>query len=170
MTLSLMEHVQFEMAFMFAYSLREKTRAHRKLKFAIPSPFLISPISPQLSHELRRTLLLWGRDLLTTVSDDVPEDVKQRRLSEVIALFYSLIEKKNQAELGKRHLVLVDGVRPLPAWRWCSLSDVPRTLDVPQRNLWEELIRTRRWCFLSGKCHLPSRETLAWWCRPSATT
>jgi len=71
-TLSLLREVQYEMAFMFAYSLREKTHAHRSLK------------------------------------DDVPEDVKQRRLKEVIDLFYDLAIQKNEAELGKYHVVLVE--------------------------------------------------------------
>ena len=50
-TLSLLRAVQFDKAFMFAYSMREKTHAHRRL------------------------------------SDDVPEEIKQRRLSEVIQAF-----------------------------------------------------------------------------------
>jgi tRNA A37 methylthiotransferase MiaB len=34
-TLSLMEHVGYEQAFMFAYSLREKTHAHRHLVYVV---------------------------------------------------------------------------------------------------------------------------------------
>lgn len=58
---------------MFAYSLREKTHAHRSLQ------------------------------------DDVPEDVKQKRLSRMIAHFLEnqLMVSKN--EVGRHHLVLVDG-------------------------------------------------------------
>lgn len=48
-TLTLMEEVQYDMAFMFAYSMRDKTHA---------------------SHRL---------------DDDVPEDVKLKRLQEVCA-------------------------------------------------------------------------------------
>jgi len=73
MTVSLMEQVQFDMAFMFKYSTREKTHAHRTMK------------------------------------DDVPEAVKHNRLKDVIDTFYSNCEAKNQAELGKVHLVLVEG-------------------------------------------------------------
>merc|ERR1712137_839905 len=77
-TLSLMKEVEYEMAYMFAYSLREKTHAHRALK------------------------------------DDVPPEVKNRRLNEVINLFYPLAIKKNEAELNKNHVVLVekDAKRP----------------------------------------------------------
>jgi tRNA A37 methylthiotransferase MiaB len=47
-TLSLLDAVGYDMAYMFAYSVREKTHAHRRFE------------------------------------DDVPEDVKKRRLAEVI--------------------------------------------------------------------------------------
>lgn len=73
-TLSLMREVEFDAAFMFAYSLREKTHAHRALV------------------------------------DDVPEEVKQRRLREVIDTFHTTLHKKVQREqIGKTHVVLIEG-------------------------------------------------------------
>ncbi|HEX8547096.1 MAG TPA: tRNA (N6-isopentenyl adenosine(37)-C2)-methylthiotransferase MiaB [Cytophagaceae bacterium] len=42
-------------------------------------------------------------------ADDVPEDVKQRRLEEVIALQSSLSLKRNNEEIGKKHVVLAEG-------------------------------------------------------------
>ncbi len=54
-TLSLIEKVQYDMAFLFAYSMREKTHAHRRMQ------------------------------------DNVPEEVKKRRLIEMIETF-----KRNQ--------------------------------------------------------------------------
>ena len=74
-TLSLLELVAYEHAFMFAYSMREKTHTHRKLV------------------------------------DDVPEAVKSRRLNEVINTFHTKAIGVSQRELGKQHLVLIDGVR-----------------------------------------------------------
>jgi tRNA A37 methylthiotransferase MiaB len=50
-TLTLLEKVQYDMAFLFAYSMREKTHAHRRMQ------------------------------------DNVPEDVKKRRLIEMIDTF-----------------------------------------------------------------------------------
>lgn len=41
----------------------------------------------------------------------MPEDVKQRRLSEVIDTFHSVARAKAQHEVGKTHVVLVEGVR-----------------------------------------------------------
>ncbi|CAM9111226.1 unnamed protein product [Ectocarpus fasciculatus] len=73
-TLSLMEMVRYDQAFMYAYSLREKTRAARRLE------------------------------------DDVPPAVKQRRLEEVIETFRrNALAKNVEEEIGKDHLVLVEG-------------------------------------------------------------
>ena len=73
-TLTLMDEVQFDQAFMFAYSVREKTHAHR------------------------------------TMEDDVPADVKQRRLNEVIDCFRRNVQIRNtNVEIGKLRLVLVEG-------------------------------------------------------------
>ncbi|KAL7511142.1 hypothetical protein ACHAXN_008040 [Cyclotella atomus] len=73
-TLSLMEQVKFDQAFMFAYSMRGKTHAHR------------------------------------TMEDDVPPEVKNRRLNEVINLFRNKVQERNdQMEVGKLRLVLVEG-------------------------------------------------------------
>ncbi|XP_065838045.1 mitochondrial tRNA methylthiotransferase CDK5RAP1-like isoform X2 [Oscarella lobularis] len=72
-TMSLMNLVQYDMAYMFAYSMRQKTHAYHKL------------------------------------NDDVPKDVKQKRLQEVVTAFYSLAEKKQREKIGQRHLVLVEG-------------------------------------------------------------
>lgn len=72
-TMTLMEIVEYDLAYMFAYSERERTLAHRKYE------------------------------------DNVPEDVKKRRLTEIIQQQMSIQEKNNKQEIGKRHLVLVEG-------------------------------------------------------------
>lgn len=73
-TIALMNEVKFDQAFMFAYSLREKTHA---------------------AHNM---------------SDDVPEEVKQRRLTEIIETYRShLIRKNISDEYGQLRLVLVEG-------------------------------------------------------------
>lgn len=41
--------------------------------------------------------------------DDVPEDVKKRRLSEIITQQMNIQEELNKAQVGKRHLVLIEG-------------------------------------------------------------
>jgi hypothetical protein len=73
-TVSLLEHVEYEQAFLFAYSMRDKTNAHR------------------------------------TMEDNVPKDIKQRRLQELIDTFRTRVHAKNErVELGKLRLVLVEG-------------------------------------------------------------
>jgi len=72
-TVSLMETVGYEQAFMFAYSERDGTSAAR------------------------------------TMVDDVPEDVKQRRLQEVIDAFRGASAVHQEKEIGKVHLCSVEG-------------------------------------------------------------
>jgi MiaB/RimO family radical SAM methylthiotransferase len=72
-SLSLMREVKFEGAFLFAYSLRERTHAAYHLK------------------------------------DDVPEEVKKRRLNEVIAAYHKGALERNTEEVGRLHVVLVEG-------------------------------------------------------------
>ncbi len=72
-TLSLMAEVEYDLAYMFAYSERERTLAHRKYE------------------------------------DNVPEEVKKRRLTEIITQQRELQEERNKDEVGRRHLVLVEG-------------------------------------------------------------
>nr|WP_270049198.1 tRNA (N6-isopentenyl adenosine(37)-C2)-methylthiotransferase MiaB [Cyclonatronum proteinivorum] len=72
-TLSLMDIVRYDLAYMFAYSERERTLAHRKFE------------------------------------DDIPEEVKKRRLSEIIELQMRNQAALNREEIGRTHLVLVEG-------------------------------------------------------------
>ncbi len=73
-TLSLMEEVQYDFAYMFMYSERPKTLAERKYK------------------------------------DDISEEVKKRRLNEVVALQQKHSALKTKQAVGKVHKVLIEGV------------------------------------------------------------
>jgi tRNA-2-methylthio-N6-dimethylallyladenosine synthase len=73
-TLSIMEIAKYSMSYMFFYSERPNTLAHKKYP------------------------------------DDIPLDVKKRRLSEVIELQGELSLKHNQGEVGKIRKVLVEKV------------------------------------------------------------
>lgn len=48
-----------------------------------------------------------------TFRDDVPQDVKIRRLNEVIKTFNTNANEKSKKEIGKVHLVLVENVSKL---------------------------------------------------------
>ena len=73
-TLSLMESVGYDFAYMFIYSERPGTKAARTMK------------------------------------DDVPAEVKSRRLTEIIKLQSTLSHKSNKLDVGKTFKVLVEGV------------------------------------------------------------
>ncbi len=72
-TLSLMELVQYDFAYMFMYSERPKTLAERKY------------------------------------ADDISEETKKRRLTEVVALQRKHSEVRTKAGVGKVHRVLIEG-------------------------------------------------------------
>ena len=105
-TLTLMEQVAFDQAFMFAYSMRGKTHAHR------------------------------------TMQDDIPPDVKNRRLNEVINLFRQKVQERNDAiEVGKLRLVLVEGEakRSTPENKlWSGRTDQNKRCVFPDLEFWTE--------------------------------
>lgn len=73
-TLSIMDYVKYDLAYMFKYSERPGTLAEKKFK------------------------------------DDIPEDIKSRRLQEIISkqLEHSLL--KNKEDLNKEYKVLIEGI------------------------------------------------------------
>jgi len=73
-TMSLMREVEYELAYMFAYSERERTLAHRKME------------------------------------DDVPDEVKKSRLTEIIDQQMGIQLQNNLKEIGRTHIVLVENV------------------------------------------------------------
>lgn len=81
-TLSLMKEVEYDYGYMFAYSERPGTPAHKKMK------------------------------------DDVPAKVKQRRLSEVIALQGELSKKRMKSYVGRNHDVLIEGTSKKNENQW----------------------------------------------------
>lgn len=101
-TLDLVEKVGFQMAYMFAYSMRPGTMAHRRYE------------------------------------DDVPAEVKQRRLQELIDLFYAQQLDQTVKELintGREEIVLVEGrSRKSDAFLQGKI-DNGRTVVFPKTNL-----------------------------------
>lgn len=73
-TVRLLEYVGYDQAFLFAYSMRDKTHASR------------------------------------TMDDNIPSEIKQQRLQELIDVFRQKVHEKNvRQEEGKLRLVLVEG-------------------------------------------------------------
>jgi MiaB/RimO family radical SAM methylthiotransferase len=98
-TLSLLRKIRYDQAFMFAYSMRGKTHAHR------------------------------------TMDDDVPPEVKQRRLQDIIDTFHAKVQEKNaENEVGRLRLVLTEGEskRSKPGARtWSGRTDQNKRIVFP---------------------------------------
>ena len=97
-TMTLMEMVEFDLAYMFAYSERERTLAHRKYE------------------------------------DNVPEDVKKRRLTEIIEQQMAIQKKNNKKEIGKRHLVLVEGTSKRSDEQLSGRTDTNKMVVFDRKN------------------------------------
>lgn len=98
-TLSLMAEVEYDLAYMFAYSERGRTLAQRKYE------------------------------------DNVPEDVKKRRLSEIIKQQMNIQEKLNNKEIGRRHLVLVEGTSKRSDEQLCGRTDTNKMVVFDRGDL-----------------------------------
>lgn len=97
-TLSLMEYVKYDYAYMFAYSERPGTPAAKKFK------------------------------------DDIPEEVKKRRLQEVIALQRHHSAERNQMALGKIYKVLIEGPSKRSEADLCGRNDQNKVVIFPLEN------------------------------------
>ncbi|KAM8776070.1 mitochondrial tRNA methylthiotransferase CDK5RAP1 [Rhynchonycteris naso] len=86
-TVSLLQEVRYNTGFLFAYSMRQKTRAYHRLE------------------------------------DDVLEEVKLRRLEELITVFREEATKANETFVGCTQLVLVEGLSKRSAADLCGRND-----------------------------------------------
>lgn len=97
-TLSLMEYVNYDFGYMFAYSERPGTLAARKLE------------------------------------DDVPEEVKKRRLQEVIDLQQKISLKRTQRFLGETVEVLIEKESKKSDEHWSGRNSQNTTVVFPKGN------------------------------------
>ncbi|MDD4920549.1 MAG: tRNA (N6-isopentenyl adenosine(37)-C2)-methylthiotransferase MiaB [Bacteroidales bacterium] len=98
LTLSLMEAVRYDQAFMFQYSQRPGTLAARHYP------------------------------------DDVPEEVKTRRLAEIIALQNRLSLQSNQADVGKVFEVLAEGISKRSSRAFFGRTTTNKVCVFPREN------------------------------------
>lgn len=94
-SLSLLRSVRYEHAFLFAYSLRDKTHAARHYQ------------------------------------DDVPEDVKGRRLRELMAAHREGFDASQREEVGRVHRVLLEGPSPRSDREWIGRTCTNKKVIVP---------------------------------------
>lgn len=97
-TLTLMEWVGYDFAYMFKYSERPNTKAARRLQ------------------------------------DDVPDDVKTRRLTEIIELQSKLSEKSKRNDVGKCFEVLIEGVSKKSTDQLYGRTSQNKVVVFPREN------------------------------------
>jgi len=97
-TVSLMEEVKYDFAYMFTYSERPKTLAERKY------------------------------------ADDVPEEVKKKRLQEIVDLQQKNSGWRTQQGIGKIHRVLVEAQSKKSAEQWCGRNSQNTTVVFDKGN------------------------------------
>ena len=97
-TLSLMEEVGYDSAYMFFYSERPGTPAAKKLE------------------------------------DDVPEEVKKRRLQEIIDLQYRIGLEQNQKNIGQVYKVLIEGNSKKSENDYCGRNDANKMINFPKNG------------------------------------
>ncbi|MCB2204773.1 tRNA (N6-isopentenyl adenosine(37)-C2)-methylthiotransferase MiaB [bacterium] len=95
LTLSLMEEVRFDGAFMFKYSPREKTRAWK-------------------------------------MGDTVPDDVKGRRLEEIIDLQRRISYEINREQIGSVEEIMLEGPSKRSVEEWMGRTGTNKTVIVPR--------------------------------------
>ncbi|XP_056406405.1 mitochondrial tRNA methylthiotransferase CDK5RAP1 [Hyla sarda] len=103
-TLALLRDVSYNAAFLFAYSMRKKTKAFHRL------------------------------------NDDVPPEVKKRRLEELIAVFREEAEKVNQRAVGSTQLVLVEGTSKRSSSELCGRNDGNTKVVFPDLPVANDLL------------------------------
>jgi tRNA-2-methylthio-N6-dimethylallyladenosine synthase len=95
-TLSMMDYCRYDMSYMFFYSERPGTLAHRRYQ------------------------------------DDVPEEVKKRRLQEIVNLQNRLSLESNQRDLGKAFKVLIEGDSKRSASDWMGRNSQNKVVIFPK--------------------------------------
>lgn len=102
-TLKMMQDVAYDFAFMFKYSERPDTLAHKKYE------------------------------------DDVPEDVKNRRLNEIISLQQKTSLENNKADIGKVFEVLIEGTSKRSDEQFTGRTDENKVMvfDKPDAKIGE---------------------------------
>ena len=98
-TLSLLDTVKFELAYMYSYSVRPGTTAAKKY------------------------------------DDDVPEESKKKRLTEIIAMHRGHTLLRNKEDIGKTYEILIEGVSSKSEEHLYGRNSQNKVVIVPKGNL-----------------------------------
>ncbi|MCX6186331.1 MAG: MiaB/RimO family radical SAM methylthiotransferase, partial [Bacteroidetes bacterium] len=69
-------------------------------------------------------------------ADDIPENVKLKRLQEIIAIQQGISIAKNANEVGKIHIVLIEGNSKKSEDDWVGRNDNNRTVIFPKNGMY----------------------------------
>ncbi|HQV60921.1 MAG TPA: tRNA (N6-isopentenyl adenosine(37)-C2)-methylthiotransferase MiaB [Chitinophagaceae bacterium] len=97
-TLSIMEYSRYDFSYMFFYSERPGTLAHRRYK------------------------------------DDIPEEVKKRRLQEIVEVQNRLSLESNKKDIGKTFKVLIEGDSKKNEKEWKGRNSQNKVIVFPKGN------------------------------------
>lgn len=97
-TMSLLEYVKYDFGYMFAYSERPGTPAHKKM------------------------------------ADDVPNEVKKRRLTEIIDLQQKHSKERLESYIGKIHEVLIEGNSKKSENEWYGRTTQNSVMVFPKKE------------------------------------
>ncbi|HEY0039418.1 MAG TPA: tRNA (N6-isopentenyl adenosine(37)-C2)-methylthiotransferase MiaB [Flavisolibacter sp.] len=97
-TVSLMQYAKYDLSYMFFYSERPGTLAHRRYK------------------------------------DDIPQDVKKRRLAEIVETQNRLSTESNRKDLGKTFKVLIEGVSKKSDADWMGRTSQSKVIVFAKGN------------------------------------
>jgi tRNA-2-methylthio-N6-dimethylallyladenosine synthase len=97
-TISMMEYAQYDMSYMFFYSERPATLAHRRY------------------------------------TDDIPEDIKKRRLQEIVDLQGKLSHQSNLRDISKTFKVLIEGDSKKSKSAWMGRTSQNKVIVFEKLN------------------------------------
>lgn len=97
-TMSIMKYSQFDYGYMYFYSERPGTLAHRRYK------------------------------------DDIPVEVKKRRLQEIVDLQGKLSQESNKRDIGNTYKVLIEGNSKKSAAEWMGRTSHNKVMVFPKGN------------------------------------
>jgi len=67
-------------------------------------------------------------------ADDVPEEIKSRRLAEIVAVHRENAHQSNIAELGKQHTILIEGISKKNKDEYFGRTDNNKVVIIPKMN------------------------------------
>ena len=102
-----MEEVKYNTAYLFPYSMREKTTAHRRFKDDVPEDIKMQRLKKMSDVFRRNAYTLNLSQIGKYLSKLLLQDIYQKKTAQSVIFSYLIL--KEYYLLGKSHLVLIEG-------------------------------------------------------------